>query len=112
MKKSSLDKTAERVKSIIDNEDKFTYSFFLIALRNALGRTKQVVAYDLELDYDDLWRHEEERMSKRFNSAKNQLLAEYYGVDPDLLEKKFREWQNTSLSNITGIRRKNESSSF
>lgn len=100
--KSILDKTAMKLQTIIDNESEFSYSFFLIHLRLALGRTKQSVAYELEIDYDDLCRHEEERMSKRFDSAKNELLAEYYGVKPSVLERKFREWVRSNPPKIGG----------
>ena len=102
MKKSSLDQTYDKLQMIIDSEHEFSYGFFLIALRMALGRTKQIVAYDLDLDYDDLWRHEEEKMSRRFDQEKNDLLAEYYGIDPLLLEKKFRDWQKSHPAKYNG----------
>jgi hypothetical protein len=93
MKKSKLDKTAIGIEDLIEGEAGFTYGRFLSALRTVLGLTRQSVAYDLDLDYDDLCRHEDGKMSRRFDVHKNELIAEYYGVDPLLLEKKFREWQ-------------------
>jgi hypothetical protein len=99
---SKLDRTARKMQSIIDDEKKFSYGNFLLSLRCCLGLTKQAVSYDLDLDYDDLCRHENETMSKRFDTAKNAMLAEYYEVDPALLERKFREWQKAMPAKHNG----------
>ena len=96
MSLSKLDKTSLQMQIIIETEKRYSYGHFLLALRQALGVSKQSVAYDLDLDYDDLCRHEDEKMSRRFDSAKNELLAEYYDIEPELLERKFREWQKSA----------------
>jgi len=102
MNLSKLCKVSLKVKEIVGKEKNYSYGKFLLALRSALGITKQAVAYDLDLDYDDLCRHEEERMSKRFDAEKNKMLAEYYEVDPALLEEKFRDWQKSMPAKHNG----------
>lgn len=92
MKKDPLDLIEIKMKKIIQQEEKYSYPEFLIALRKCLGRTRQVVSYDLDIDYDCLLNHEEGNMSRKINYEKNDLLSEYYGVDPEVLTRKFREY--------------------
>lgn len=101
MNLSKLDKTALKMQSIVNDERKFSYGSFLLALRNCLGVTKQAVAYEIDLEFDDICKHETETMSRRFDCRKNEMLAWYYDLDPALLERKFREWQASSKYDVT-----------
>ena len=93
-----MDLTTKRLQLIIDREYEWEYPQFLIFLRRCLGRTRQVVTCDLDWHYDELWRHEEGKMPKKFDKVKVDQLAEYYGVDPYLLERKYREWVKSNPS--------------
>ena len=91
MKQSTLDITEIRLQKVVDHEQNYTFPEFLIELRKTLGRTRQVVAYELDLEYDALLRMESGK-SRVFSIEKTHLLAEYYGVNTSLLEEKARKW--------------------
>jgi transcriptional regulator with XRE-family HTH domain len=92
MKQSTLDLTEIKLQSLINREYSYSFPDFITELRKALGRTRQVVAYDLDLEYDALLRMESGK-SKIYNADSVRLLAEYYGVNPSILEQKSRKWQ-------------------
>jgi len=92
MKQSTLDLTEIKLQSLIKREYSYNFPDFITELRKVLGRTRQVVAYDLDLEYDALLRMESGK-SKVYNAGSVTLLAEYYGVNPSILEKKSRTWQ-------------------
>jgi len=94
MKKSTLDLTAIKMQSLINREQDYEYPQFLVELRKVLGRTKQAVTYELDWDYDELWRHETGKAAKKIDKEKIFELSEYYGIDAGILERKFREWSS------------------
>ncbi len=102
--KSTIGLTVIKLQGIIDQEHVYEYPQFLLSLRRCLGRTRQVVTFDLDWQYDELWRHEEGKMPKKFDKKKVDQLAEYYGVDPCLLERKYREWIRSNPSNYLKTR--------
>ena len=91
MKKSSLDLTEIKLRALIDHERDYEFPEFLILLRKALKQTKQVICYDLEWDYDILFRLESGSLRKH-DPEKIRQLAEYYGVPSHILSDKWKKW--------------------
>lgn len=100
MKPSTLDLTEIKLCSLIEREYLYPFPEFITELRKVLGRTRQVVAYDLDLEYDALLRMETGK-SKTYNAENVNLLAEYYGVSASVLEQKCRQWSKENKKKYT-----------
>ncbi len=100
MKQSTIDLTEIKLCSLIEREYLYPFPEFITELRKVLGRTRQVVAYDLDLEYDALLRMETGR-SKVYNADKVRALAEYYGVSESTLEQKCRLWSKENKKKYT-----------
>ncbi len=91
MKKSILDITELRIKSLIASEARYNFPEFLKELRVALRRTKQSVCYDLDFEYDVLIRLELGKIRK-FDAEKMARIAEYYDVPYSIMSEKCLLW--------------------
>lgn len=89
MPRSLLENIQKAMEDTIENEEGYDFPHFVFQLRENLGRSLNTVSKEIGISYNQLYRLE----NGYFLACKLRRLekvAEYYGVDVDLLEDKCR----------------------
>jgi len=96
MNKAELTKL--RLQFLLDKEGDFSFPEMLVELRKLHGLTRRGVCKDLELSEMRMFWIEHGCFKKDIHDGTISLLASYYGIDPNLLLKKYVGFTNSRKS--------------
>jgi hypothetical protein len=89
MKESALDTMKKKMEIAEQLEHLFEFNYYIVHLREILGRSRASVCHATGMSYDQLLRLEEGNFLTCY-PKRIMKLAEYYGVSENMLEQKCR----------------------
>lgn len=99
MKKSQL--TEDRIKFLLGKASAFKFPQFLIELRKAHGLTRRAVCKDLSFSEMRMFWLENGCFKTAMPDEELNMFADYYGIDPKLIQYKHLLYINTESKDQT-----------
>lgn len=86
------EKYKQKLSSLLKRQTKFDFSEFLCHLRNITGTQREFVSHDIGLPSSRLAKLEKGEFIKPVKTWELKLVADYYGVEYELLKDKHKEF--------------------
>ena len=84
--------TEQKVKKLLENENKIDFHHFLSALRLAYGRSRRNICQEMKFSEMRMFCLENGLFRRQLDESELALITEFYGLPNDLLSKKAQKF--------------------